>query len=520
MHLLTSAEMRECDRRAIEDRGIPGPVLMERAGRGVERAIRARHPHLNRRRFWIVCGRGNNGGDGLVLARLLHDDGLNPRILLTDPVEEIAGDAALQIPPLRARGIPLEPLTQEIQNGIERLGADDILVDAILGTGFKGSLTGRKAEIVESINRTSATVVAVDIPSGLSADTGEMAGPAVRARLTVTMAFPKVCFLFWPARAHVGEWTVADIGIPEEIVSAVRPIRTLLTVQMVADRIRPFDRRAHKGDRGKVLIVGGSPGLTGAPCLAAWGAARAGAGLVRVGTPRSLNPILEAKLTEPMTFPLVETDAGTVGARARDFLLGLREDWDALVLGPGLGRHAETDRLVRELFDGWKGPLLVDADGLNALAPDGIPMADPMRPVPILTPHPGEMARLSGIPLRQVVADPVEAARRFAQRHGVVVLLKGAPTVVSDPTGNVLVNPTGNPGLATGGTGDVLSGIIGTLIAQGLDPWWAAGCGAFLHGASADALADRIGERAITPRMVAEELAAAWALLVGESSVP
>jgi NAD(P)H-hydrate epimerase len=519
MHLLTSAEMRECDRRAIDDLGIPGPTLMERAGRGLARAMSMRYPHLNRRRIWIVCGRGNNGGDGLVLARLLHDDGLNPRVLLTDPAEEIAGDAALQIPPLRLRGIPLEPITQDLLGGLERLGAEDLLVDAILGTGFKGTLTGRKAEIVEAINRSPARVVAVDIPSGLSADSGEATGPAVQADLTVTMAFPKVCFLFWPARAHVGEWTVADIGIPEETAAAVRPIRTLLTAGLVTDRIRPFSRRAHKGDRGKLLIVGGSPGLTGAPCLAAWGAARAGAGLVRVGIPRSLNAILETKLTEPMTFPLVETDAGTVSARARDFILSLREGWDALVLGPGLGRQAETDRLVRELFEAWKGPLLLDADGLNALASEGIPLADPMRPVPVLTPHPGEMARLAGIPMRQVLADPIDAARRFAQRHGVVVLLKGAPTVISDPTGSVLINPTGNPGLATGGTGDVLSGIIGTLLAQGLDPWWAAGCGAYLHGASADALAQRVGERAITPRMVAEGLADVWALLAGETGV-
>lgn len=515
MYLLTSSEVRECDRRTIEDLGVPGPVLMERAGRGIDRAIRARHPHLNRRRIWIICGRGNNGGDGLVLARRLHDDGLNPRVFLTDPVEEIAGDAATQLPPLIARGVPLEPITAAELNALRRLGPEDFLIDAILGTGFKGALSGRKAEIVDAINQSPARVIAVDIPSGLAADSGTMAGPAVRAQLTITMAFPKLSFLFWPARAHVGEWIVVDIGIPESIVTAVRSNRILLTADLIATRIPAFDPRAHKGDRGKLLIVGGSPGLTGAPCLAAWGAARAGAGLIRVGIPRSLNAIVETKLTEPMTFPLAETDMGTVAARARDFLIPLREGWDALVLGPGLGRHPETDRLVRDLFEGWKGPMLVDADGLNALADGGLPLPDPMRPAPILTPHPGEMARLAGIPLRQVIDDPIDTARRFAQRHGVVLLLKGSPTVISDPTGSVLISPTGNPGLATGGSGDVLSGIIGTLIAQGLDPWWAAGCGAFLHGASADALAERVSERAITPRMVADELATVWNRVTG-----
>ena len=519
MFLLTATETRECDRRTIEEFGVPGPVLMERAGRGLYSALRRRFDRLNRRRIWIVCGRGNNGGDGFVLARLLHDDGHNPRVLLTDPAQETSGDASDQVAQLRSRGVPLQMITPEVLTDLERLETKDILVDAIFGTGFKGAVAGRKAEIIQAMNRSRAQIVAVDIPSGLAADTGQVAGPAVLASLTVTMAFPKRAFLFWPARGYVGEWSVVDIGIPADVLAAVRPTARLLTGPEVAGRIAPFARNAHKGDRGKVLIVGGSPGLTGAPCLAALGAARAGAGLVRVGVPRSLNPILETKLTEPMTFPLAETDAGTLGTRARDFLLSLQQEWNALVLGPGLGRHAETDRLVRDLFEGWHGSVIVDADALNALAAEGLPSVDPLRPAPILTPHPGEMARLTGLSVGEVTADPITTARRFAQQHGLVVVLKGAPTVISDPTGSVLVNTTGNPGLATGGAGDVLSGMIGTFLAQGLEPWWAAGCAVYLHGLSADRLAEGISERSLSPSDVAVGLAQAWRGLAGESGV-
>jgi ADP-dependent NAD(P)H-hydrate dehydratase / NAD(P)H-hydrate epimerase len=513
MHLLTAAEMRACDRRTIEEHHVPGPVLMERAARGIVDVLRRRYAPLNRRVLCFVCGRGNNGGDGLLAARLLHDGGYNPRVLLTDPETSVSGDAALQVAPLAARGVPLEPITSDLFVWLRALSTDDIIIDAILGTGFKGELSGSKGEICAAINASKAHVVAVDIPSGLSADMGHVAGPAIHAEMTVTMGFPKRSFLFWPARAHIGEWSVVDIGIPSEVVEVVRPVARLVTASAVVRKIPDLPPNAHKGLRGRVVAIGGSPGLTGAPCMVALGASHAGAGLVRIGVPRSLNAILETKLTEEMTYPLHETDAGTVSIRARDFILALSDHWNALVLGPGLGRHVETDRLVREVLDGWRGPLLVDADGLNALAAEGIPSLSPMRPAPVLTPHPGEMARLSGSTIKEVEADPIEAARTFAQRHGVVLLLKGAPSVISDPLGNVLVNTTGNPGLATGGSGDVLSGIIGTFLAQGIDPFWAAACGAYMHGLSSDLLARRTDPRAIRPVDVALGLGEAWVAL-------
>jgi NAD(P)H-hydrate epimerase len=287
----------------------------------------------------------------------------------------------------------------------------------------------------------------------------------------------------------------------------------LIRAPDVAARIHPFPPDAHKGTRGRILIAGGSPGLTGAVTLAAIGAQRAGAGLVRVAVPESLNPILESKLTEATSEPLAETDAGTLASLLREVLLQKASAYDALVLGPGMGRHPETDRLVHDLLKGWRGPIIVDADGLNALAEVGVPRIPRTRPVPILTPHPGEMARLIGRSTAEVTCDPIETARSYAQRHRVILLLKGAPTVISDPDGNVLVNTTGNPALGTGGSGDVLSGIIGTFLAQGIEPWWAAGCAAFLHGLAADRLAERFGERAVFPSEVAAAIPEAWGVI-------
>lgn len=511
MFLVSVAEMRECDRKTIEEHGVPGPVLMERAGQGIALSIKRRFGSLNRRKVWIVCGRGNNGGDGLVLARLLHDDGYNPRVLLTDPADAIGGDAALQIGPLLERGLPLEIITDETLAEFDRLSESDLLVDAILGTGFKGTLKGKKKSIVDAMNDSEARVVAVDIPSGLQADKGEVAGTAIEAELTVTMAYPKRAFLVWPARDHVGDWDVVDIGVPESVESEVAPVARLLTPEIVADKIPPFPRDAHKGTKGKLVIAGGSPGLSGAPILAASGAQHAGAGLIRVAVPESLNPVFESQITEATSVPVAETDAGTLDPMLRDLILGWAKEWDALVLGPGLGRHPETDRLAHDLYSKWPGPIIVDADGLNALAALGLPKLRRKRPHPVLTPHPGEMARLTGGSLRDIKADPIGTALEFAREHKVVLVLKGAPTVIAEPAGKTLVNTSGNPGLGTGGSGDVLSGMVGAFLAQGIEPWWAAGAAVFLHGLAADRLAEGLGERSVLPTDVAEVIPEAWA---------
>jgi NAD(P)H-hydrate epimerase len=516
MFIVTASEMRECDRRTIETHRVPGAVLMERAGRGCALALARRFAPLNRRRIWIVCGKGNNGGDGLVLARLLHDSGLNPRVFLTAPEEEIAGDAALQVPPLRSRGIPLEALDPPALEAIGSLGAEDLLVDALLGTGFRGDLSAELHPVVAALNASPARVVAIDLPTGLVADRGGVAGPAVRADLTVTMGYPKRAFFLYPARSFVGEWRVVDIGIPDEVEAHVRPKARWVRRGAVRGLFPDFPRDAHKGRRGSVLIAGGSPGLTGAPCLAALAAGCAGAGLVRVAVPRSLQPVLATKLTEAMTFAMPETWAGTLAGDAQGPLLALSGAWDALVLGPGLGRDDETDQLVRAVYSLWPSRLVVDADGLNALAHGPWPEEQAARPPAVLTPHAGEMARLAGVPVPEVLAAPMEIAGDLAKRHRVVVVLKGTPTIVADPEGGLLVSDTGNPGLATGGSGDVLAGMIGTFLAQGLDPAWAGASAAYLHGRSADLLVGARGERSLLASQVAMNLAGAWRELFGD----
>ncbi|MBD3162240.1 MAG: NAD(P)H-hydrate epimerase, partial [Candidatus Eisenbacteria bacterium] len=266
-YLVTAQEMRACDERTIRS-GVPSLLLMERAGQGIVSVLQRCFRPLAARRIWIVCGRGNNGGDGLVVARRLHDLGYNPRVLLTNEPDEFGGDAGVQIAWAHRRGIVLERWDPDHFVQLDRLEEEDLLVDAILGTGFQGTIRGEKAEIVEAMNGSRASIVAVDVPSGVAADTGAVDGPAILADRTVTMAYPKRSFLFWPARGYVGEWTAVDIGIPEEVAAAVRPAARLVTARAVSRAIPGFPRTAHKGTRGKVLIAGGSPGLTGAVCMA------------------------------------------------------------------------------------------------------------------------------------------------------------------------------------------------------------------------------------------------------------
>ncbi len=522
MELVTRAQMREIDRRTIAGGRVPGLTLMERAGRGCLRSLLARAPELHRRRVVIVCGKGNNGGDGYVLARLLRERGLWPDIVATAPVTELEADARTNAERALRCGLRPRPPGERERQRLAALGPNDLIVDSVLGTGLAGPVRGEAVAWIHAMNAARARIMAVDIPSGLDADTGAVAGAAVRAAWTVTMGSLKVGFLLPPARAHVGEVDLVDLGYPEEVVREVGAAAELLEPAAYRGLLPARAADTHKGDWGKLLIVGGSPGLTGALALAATGALRTGAGLVRIGLPRSLNPILETKVTEAMTLPLPEGESGQLLRAAGETILSGYGDWDALVLGPGLGRAPEAERLVLSLLGGWRGPLLIDADGLNALAAWGVdswvPRAREIRAAGrpgglVLTPHLGEMSRLTGRTVAQLRDDPVGAAREWAQRWGTTLVLKGAPSVVASWDGAVTVNPTGHSGLAKGGSGDVLSGVIGALLAQGLPGAEAARLGCYLHGSSAElATAPAAGggaRRSLLPGEVAEGIAAA-----------
>lgn len=513
MKLVTALQMRECDRRTIAGENLPQPtpsrVLMERAGWGIFAALRQHFAHLGQRPILIFCGPGNNGGDGLVVARHLHARGVAPRAILLAEPERLAPDAREQYAAYRRDGGALtvaadEPALGEAMARELRVisGHAPLLVDALLGSGSRGAPRGTIAAGVALINslrdELDAEVLAVDLPTGVDADTGEVPGEAVEADVTVTIGFLKSGFFFHPARGHLGRPRIVDIGIHPAVGEDVGLHLNLMTVEEARLLLPRRAPDAHKGSVGRILIVGGSPGLGGAPSMAGVAALRVGAGLVTVALPASLNPALEAKLTEVMTLPCPETPAGGLALEAEGTILAHAARIDVLALGPGLGRDPSSLRLARHLLGRFPGPVVVDADGLGALE-GGTVTRPPGAPPAILTPHPGEMARLTGIETARVLGRRIEVAEAYARENPCVLVLKGAPTIIATPGGDIWVNPTGNAGLATGGSGDVLTGVIAGLLGQGLRAADAARLAVFLHGYAADRTLRRTGGPNVLP---------------------
>jgi NAD(P)H-hydrate epimerase len=507
---VTAEEMRALDRWTIEH-GTPGHVLMERAGAGATRVLRER---LRRPRapVVIVCGRGNNGGDGFVMARHLKRARIPVEVWLLGRPEDVRGDAARALAAWkRARGATQLLGEAELDRLRTRLSRAAVVVDALFGTGLNAPIEGLAAAVVEGINASAAPVLAVDIASGLSADTGVPLGTAVRATVTATFALPKLGQLVYPGVDHTGLLAVVDIGIPPEALAVVNPRAALLEAEEVGALLPPRRRDANKGTFGHVLVIAASRGKTGAALLAAEGAGRAGAGLTTVAVPATLQPALEARVLEAMTAALPDTGDGTAAAGDERALAELLAGRAAVVCGPGLGQAGPTRALVAEVVRRTTAPLVLDADGLNNVA--GTTLLSERAGPTVLTPHPGEMARLVGSDVPAVQRDRIGAARALARSSGAVVVLKGAHTIVAAPDGGVAISPTGNPGMATGGTGDVLAGVLGALLAQGLAPFDAAALGVFVHGAAADAVAARQGEVGLLARDILAELPATIARL-------
>ncbi len=498
MKLVKAEQMKAIDAEAIENRGIPGIELMENAGRGIADFISEINDHeVEGLKFFIFCGKGNNGGDGFVVGRYLMEWGATVDIFLFGKVGDLKGDALENCKRADSMGIPIVEVDSE--NKFPSFGSADMLIDAFFGTGFRGEIRGLIAPCVELMNGSGVPIVSVDAPSGLDTDTGEYAGACINASYTATLALPKIGQFLYPGRERVGLLRVIPIGIPDDIVEQAN-IRTNLLEPEYIDAMLPHRAPdAHKGSCGKLFMLAGSQGMTGAACLAAESAIRSGVGLCFLGVPAGLNDVFEIKLTEAITRPL--PDINKKQCLALRGLGEIREhlsDADALVLGPGLGQHHETRELVHRMLSKLDIPTIIDADGLNCLAGATEHISECGAPL-VLTPHPGELSRLMEIELKDVLEDRMAAAIESALRFGCVVLLKGAPTFIADPDGNIRLNPTGNAGMATGGTGDVLSGIIGSLLAQGLDPLDAACCGAYVHGLAGDFAADEVGETAMVP---------------------
>jgi ADP-dependent NAD(P)H-hydrate dehydratase / NAD(P)H-hydrate epimerase len=498
--LVTAAEMRAMDREAIEGRGIPGWDLMSAAGKGVAEAIHRFDPDLEDAPILVLAGPGNNGGDGFVTARHLLRAEARPTVLLTGAkAEDLKDDAARAYREWTQAGgktliAPDFPTLERVWRELEK---PDLIVDAMLGTGSQGTPRDVMAAVIEAISPLDVPVVAIDLPTGVDADTGQVGDHAVNADLTVTLALPKRGHFLYPGRANVGNLDTVDIGIPDEVLEMGDGTRIeVLEPQDAIAFLPERNPEMHKGDRGRLMVVGGSPGLTGAVAMACEAAVRAGAGLVTAGVPLGLNDVLEVKLTEAMTLPLPQLESRVLSRDAFESIAIFQPGrLAALAVGPGMGRHQSTQALVRRLIQEIALPTVLDADGLYAFSgrSDLLRLAAAGRNL-VLTPHPGEFAMLTGETPEDIRDHRFELASKWAQRWNVVVVLKGAPTVIANPeTGTVYVNPTGSEALATGGTGDVLTGLLAGFLAQGVGSLYAAMTAVYLHGWTADYTTEKWG---------------------------
>ncbi|RJP84095.1 MAG: NAD(P)H-hydrate dehydratase [Desulfobacteraceae bacterium] len=490
MHLVTAEEMREMDRQTIETFGLPGRVLMENAGRGAVRVLMAHFPDISGKKVGVIAGRGNNGGDGFVIARHLAQAGIHVTVYLLSDSNRLGGDAADNFRLLAPLDIPVREIPDDIAlNEFKpEMAVQDIWVDAIFGTGLNADITGVFKSAIDFLNALDRPVLAVDIPSGLNADSGHICGVCLSAVATATFAFPKIGHVQSPGASYTGNLHIIDIGIPPHIVDTVDPLQHLLTKAAAAKIMIPRSVDAHKGQTGHVLVVAGSKGKTGAAALSGLAALRSGAGLVTLGIPKSSLPVVAALGMEVMTAPLAETDTGALSDDAWADVMSLLKDKKCLAIGPGMGTGLQTRRLVSRLIMESPVPVVVDADGLNTIADNPEILRGCCSEI-VLTPHPGEMARLMGQPASHIQQNRIPCAREFAVKYNVHVVLKGARTLIAHPDGHVIVNLTGNPGMASAGMGDVLTGVVAGFIAQGYPPGTAAQLAVYLHGLAGDNLA-------------------------------
>jgi NAD(P)H-hydrate epimerase len=504
MKLATSEQIRSIDRRAIKEFGIPGAVLMENAAAAILAEMERFFDGLAGVKVGVICGKGNNGGDGLALARRLRIRGVPVRVALLAPFAAVSGEAKVNLAVLRKMDVEVLP-NANVRTLAGIVEWSDILVDALLGVGLSSPLKGNYAQAAMMLNVSGRHVVAVDIPTGINADTGEVMGAAVKADLTVTMALPKRGLVLYPGASHAGVVRVADIGIPVEVFDKEDIRVSLLDRGSVWGAFRKREGDSHKGDYGHLMVIAGSPGKAGAAVMAAKAGLRCGAGLVSAAVPLGLVPIVQQQVFEAMCIPAAESIDGTLGMGAEEELVRASGAMSACAIGPGLTRHYETVQTVRNLIQRLAVPLVIDADGINALA-GSVDVLKRIKAPAVLTPHPGEMAGLLGIAAADVQKDRIGIAEAFAKKYNVVLVLKGAGTVVAGPSGDVFINSTGNPGMASAGMGDVLTGMIGSLLAQGYPAVQAACLGVYLHGLAGDLVAKEKGEAGLIAGDVIEKI--------------
>ncbi len=494
MYLVTADEMQEMDKKTINSFGLPGRVLMENAGRGAFKTFLKEFGDLSNKKIGIMAGRGNNGGDGFVIARYLFEKEIKTTVYLLSKKQNVQGDAEANLILLDKLGVPvIEIFEKELFLDHQRsMKHNDIWIDAILGTGLNSDVRGYFKEIIEFINSRNKPVFAVDIPSGLHSDFGQPCGTCIRADATSTFAFAKIGHMIHPGIDYTGNLDVVDIGIPNQIIEQINPRQKLLKEKTISGYFKQRSPEAHKGSTGHVLVIAGLMGKTGAAALSAMSAMRAGAGLVTLGIPESINSIIEPMMVEAMTCPLPETMDHCLGESSFKKIQSLLTGKKAIAIGPGIGTNDSTQKLLLKIIAESNIPIIIDADGLNCLV-GCIDIFKKIDSPVILTPHPGEMARLIDLTPGQVQKNRINCARNFAENFNVHIVLKGARTIIAHPDGQIFINSTGNPGMASGGMGDVLTGLISGFLAQNFTPESASHAGVYLHGAVADMLAETKG---------------------------
>ena len=498
MKILTSEEMKTIDKKAMKDFSIPGLLLMENAGIQVMLKAKKMLENSKNPSVCVISGKGNNGGDGFVTARHLNKAGIDTSCFLIGRKRDVKGDAKTNLNIASRLGLRIVEVANH--GALRKMKAEipsfDLIVDAIVGIGGKQKMKGIVADAINAIVDSAKPVISIDVPSGLDADNGVPLGVCVKATETVTLGLPKIGLILYPGADFAGNITVADIGLPDELLNKGKTSVNLIEKEEIKRilPVKPSD--AHKNSMGHVLVLAGSPGYTGAAALTSMGALCSGCGLVTLAVPRSLNTILEIKLTEVITKPLRETESATIGLDAEEEIIDIVEQVDAVAIGPGLGKHPETRALVRKLIMTVDKPMVIDADGLNVLEGDLSLLGKRQNPT-VITPHPGEMSRLLGTLTSDVQENRIAVARDIAVKHKIVTVLKGARTVVAGHDSSVFINPTGNSGMATAGMGDILTGIISGFISQRLSPFDAAKAGVYLHGLAGDIASDAGSEETL-----------------------
>lgn len=498
MKVVTAAEMREIDNATINEYGIPGMVLMENAGIKVTETVRYElNGELRGKVIVVFVAKGNNGGDGLVIARHLLNQGADVRLMLLENSDKIKGDAAVNLGIWNKMGKDIYRIYQP--NGVNvvkvALLNADLIVDAIYGTGFKGKVNEKVGRIIQLINDSKLPVISVDIPSGLEADTGKVPNICVKAKVTVTFGLPKVGLTLERGPEVIGRLEVADISIPRSLLEDKKLKKHLVDSDMIRQWLPKRKLDTHKGDFGRVLVVAGSKTMPGAALLTAKTCLKAGAGLVTLAVPSQVHSMVSAKVPEVMVHPLPDVD-GVISEDAVEYILDKINNVDIIAIGPGLSQDNQAKSFVCKLVEEINVPMVIDADGINALADHLEILKDFSVPV-VITPHPGEMARLLGVSIAEVQQNRLGIALRYAKRWGVTLLLKGLRTLVANPEGMLYINSTGNPGMATAGSGDILTGIVAGFMAQGLKSHHAAAAAAYLHGMAGDIAKMDMGENSL-----------------------